>query len=682
MKRFVNKSFVTTIKDRCRVCFTCVRECPAKAIRIVDGQAEIIGERCINCGNCVKVCSQGAKQSISTIYVVDELLASEAKVAACIAPSFPAEFADIDPAVFVGMVKQLGFDSVIEVAFGADLVAKEYRKLLDNNGGHNYIATTCPAIVTYIEKYQPELIKYLAPIVSPMIAAARALKALYSDDLKIVFIGPCIAKKKESISVDLHGDIDVAITFIELREMFEKAGITPGSAEPSTFDPPQAGYGAMFSVSRGLLQAAHIEEDLVSGEVVTADGRKNFVDALKEFESGDLDVRLLEILCCNGCIMGAGMSTQYPLFKRRAKVSEYVRKNVAKRDWNRWAKTMKTCEEIDLKRVYTADDQRIPVSEEDQIKKILAGMGKFSREDELNCGACGYDTCREHAIAIYKHLAESEMCLPYTIEQYSKTIKELAVSNEQLSTAREALMHSEKLATMGQIAAGIAHEVNNPLGVVLMYSHILLDEYSNDPALREDLAMIAEHANRSKKIVAGLLGFARQNEIVPELTDLKELVENCLSTLTPPDKVAVKTEHKTDDSMANIDRDQIIQVVTNLISNAYAAMQDGGILEITTDGDEQTISIKVSDTGTGIPKENLDKIFEPFFTTKQLGKGTGLGLSVSYGIVKMHNGDITVKSNSDPEKGQTGTTFTVCLPRKNEKELNNKEINPEANHIQ
>ncbi len=320
-----NKSFVETIKERCRVCYTCVRECPAKAIRISDGQAEIIGQRCINCGNCVRVCSQRAKQVIGSIEEVRALLDSGAPTAICLAPSFPAEFTDISPERLIGMLRRLGFSKVAEVAAGADLVADAYRKLLAKSDGRRYIATTCPAVVTYVERYHPQLVDHLAPIVSPMIATARCLRRLYGPELKVVFVGPCIAKKQESHTVHVGSEMDGVLTFVELRQMFAEAGIKPESVAPGEFDPPRAGSGALFSISRGLLQAAAIGEDLIAGQVIAADGRPNFADAIKEFEAGTMDARLLETLCCTGCIMGAGMSSTLPLFARRARVSEYVR---------------------------------------------------------------------------------------------------------------------------------------------------------------------------------------------------------------------------------------------------------------------------------------------------------------------------------------------------------------------
>ncbi len=668
MKRLDNIPLITTVKERCRTCYTCVRECPAKAIRIATGQAEVIAERCIACGNCVRVCSQRAKLPASSIDRAKALLASGKPVAAIVAPSFAAEFTDCDYRALVGMLRALGFKYVNEVAFGADLIADRYRRLLDNStDGQRFIATTCPAIIHYVERYHPDAVKHLAPIVSPMVAAARALRRLLGDDLTIVFIGPCIAKKGEAASTRLGGEVSAALTFVELREMLREKAIAPRDVAASDFDPPHGAAGSLFPISRGLLQAAQVREDLLDSRVVATDGRRNFIEALKEFAGGDLNARLLEVLCCEGCIMGAGMSSDSPLFGRRNQVSQFVRGRLASLDKAQWQKDMNAFADLDLSRDFQADDQRIPAPFSDEIALILARMGKFSPEDELNCGACGYDSCREHAQAIFKGLAESEMCLPYTIEQLKKTVKELAASNEQLASAQEALMQSEKLASMGQLAAGIAHEVSNPLGVVLMYSHLLLEDIKTDGALKDDLGTIAREADRCKKIVAGLLDFARQNKVHLQECDARDLIEHAVRAAQAPDgvKTIVDAPPAGDPlATAELDHDQIIQVLTNLVTNAYAAMPRGGMLTIHAGGDEASIVFTVTDTGTGIPQENINKVFEPFFTTKPIGKGTGLGLAVTYGIVKMHRGDITVKSNARPEAGPTGTTFTVRLPRR------------------
>ena len=178
-----------------------------------------------------------------------------------------------------------------------------------------------------------------------------------------------------------------------------------------------------------------------------------------------------------------------------------------------WQNDMEEMSRLDLSRTFHANDQRIPRRPAARSMRSCSAWASFPA-DELNCGACGYDTCREHAVAIHKRLAENEMCLPHTIDQLRKALREVESSHVQLAAAQEALMQSEKLASMGQLAAGIAHEVNNPLGVVLMYSHLLLDDCEPQSKMREDLVMIAEQADRCKKIVAGLLQFARQNKVV------------------------------------------------------------------------------------------------------------------------------------------------------------------------
>ncbi|HVP11948.1 MAG TPA: [Fe-Fe] hydrogenase large subunit C-terminal domain-containing protein, partial [Phycisphaerae bacterium] len=239
---------VTTIKERCRLCYTCVRECPAKAIRIAGGQAEVLIDRCIGCGNCVRVCSQRAKQVFNEIGAVENLLRSGQHVAALLAPSFPAEFPEVEHEFVVGMVRALGFSMVNEVGFGADLVAAEYWRLLSEVKDKRFIATTCPAIVGYIERYHPDLVPSLAPIVSPMVAAARALRRLYSKDLRVVFIGPCIAKKGEAGSEAIAGEIDAVLTFVELRELCQIKAVKPESVIPSDFDPPHASTGVLFPI--------------------------------------------------------------------------------------------------------------------------------------------------------------------------------------------------------------------------------------------------------------------------------------------------------------------------------------------------------------------------------------------------------------------------------------------------
>jgi signal transduction histidine kinase/ferredoxin len=656
--------YVRTVPDRCRVCFACVRECPAKAIRIADGQAQVVAERCIGCGNCVQVCSQGAKVGVCTIDEVENVLASGHRVAVALAPSFPAEFqSDCDFRVLVGMIRALGFALVTEVGFGADLVAERYRRLYVQARGVHHISTTCPAVVGFVERYHPEILSSLAPIVSPMIAMARALRHIHGADLKVVFIGPCIGKKVEAQVDAVRDEIDAVLTFAELRQFFAARGIGPHNSEPSDFDGPQPSLGALFPLSAGFLQASGITENLVTNDVVAAYGKARFNAAIEDLAGGTLDAALLEILFCHGCIMGAGMTTKEPLFKRRTRVSHYVRYRLAELNKADWNHNMASMAGLDLARGFTNRAQLLPSPSTPEIDAILAHMGKTSAQDELNCGACGYLKCREHAVAIHAGLAESEMCLPYTIAELQKTVSELSCSHDQLRSTQEQLMHNERLASMGQLAAGVAHELNNPLGVVLMYAHLVKDEVGDDSGLSKDLALIAEQADRCKRIVSNLLDFARENKVLLQSVCVDEFVDKALASVPLPDGVSVELVHGHSDSHCEMDPEQLTQVMTNLIANAYAAMNQGGQLTIETREQDDTLLFIVQDTGCGIKPEHMPKLFQPFFTTKQLGKGTGLGLSVAYGIVKMHRGAITVESNDDASNGPTGTKFTVTIPR-------------------
>jgi len=658
-----DKKLVFTVKERCRVCYTCVRECPAKAIRITGGQAEVITARCIACGNCIKVCSQNAKVFYKEIDEVKRLIATNPKVIALVAPSFPAEFYDFDDhRTLVGLLKSFGFSHVTEVSFGADLVARYYKEQL--NQEMPAISSDCPAIVSYIERYAPELTSKLAKVVSPMVAMARVVRKLYGDDARLVFIGPCLAKKAES------DEIDAALTFREIREMIETERVNVSKISLSDFDPPLGGRGAIFPLSHGLLHTMEVTEDILSENVLVAGGRANFLDALREFEQGNLEGHHMHLLCCEGCILGPGMSP-YPntsptslRFAKKARIISYANRKMTVLNKQQWQTDLDEFFKLDFSRKFEPRDMRSVKPPSEQIKDVLYKMGKYSQQDHLNCGACGYDSCEEHAIAIINGLAETEMCLPYSIEKLHKYISELNVSKEKLANVQEALRHSEKLAGMGQLSAGIAHELNNPLGVITMYSNILKEELPMDSPMLQDIDLIVEQADRCRKIVGGLLNFARKNQVNLVESDVIKLARHSIDSVIIPDGIHVSLKTKISDPMVLLDYEQMTQVCTNLLKNAIEAMPGKGTIYFDLSDSSDHITLSISDNGTGIQPENMDKLFTPFFTTKGIGKGTGLGLPIIYGIVKMHKGDVNVKSNADPAFGPTGTTFTITMPRK------------------
>jgi len=553
-------------------------------------------------------------------------------------------------------MRKLGFSMVMEVAFGAELVSREYAKLHAESDGRPIITTPCPALVGYVEKHMPTLLPFLAPVVSPGVALGRAIKEKIAPGAKVVFIGPCIAKKAEIKEPDVAGAIDAVLTFHEAEDMLKGAGIRMSELEDSETDGPLPGVASIFPVSGGLLKSAGVQGDVLESEIVVSEGADRILPLLAELESGNIRPRFLDLLLCNGCIDGPAINHGLSVFARREAVTEYVTRRMASRTQEEVDADILRFRPSSLARGYRNLKPDLPVPTEEEIRSILRRINKTKKEDELNCGACGYSTCREKAVAVYQGLAELQMCLPYLIEQ-------LEVSNTALKEAEEQLIQSAKLASMGQLAAGIAHEINNPLGTVMLFAHLMLKSLPEDDPRRADLQMIVDEAARCKEIVAGLLDFSRRGKLKLKLVSINTLLDEALASVEKRpefDRVEVRKLYAEDLPEIQADGAQLKQVFVNLMVNAAEAMHEGGTLTLTTRAglDGNSVVVSVSDTGCGIPKENLDKLFTPFFTTKQIGKGTGLGLAVAYGIIKMHHGSIEVRSTVGK-----GTTFEIALPR-------------------
>lgn len=651
---------VTTIGEKCRRCYQCVRNCPAKAIRVQDGQAKVVPERCIGCGNCIRVCTQGAKRVESdAVALTKSFIAAGEHTIACLAPSFPAAFPNVAPRQVPTALRGLGFAEVMEVAMGADLVGRAYERLLREQPERRPIITTpCPALVTYVERYLPQLVPYLAPIVSPMVALGRLIKQRLHPGAQVVFIGPCVAKKAEARDPAVEGAVDAVLTFKEITDWLAEAGVEVAAQPEGEFDGPTPGVGRIFPVSGGLLRTAALSADVLDNEIVVTEGVDRTTALLRDFGQECLEARFYDLLFCEGCITGPFAADHANAVAVKQQVARYTAEELARRP----ATPPERFADLDLSRVFFDQPilQRQPTEQE--VRAILQQTGKFGPEDELNCGACGYPTCREKAIAVYNGLAEAEMCLPYLIEKLQQTVAQLNTSRRELLETEEQLIQSEKLASMGQLAAGVAHEINNPLGTVLIFAHMLLKEMPPQDPRRHDLEMIAREADRCRHIVSGLLDFARQSKPRNELADLNAVLQETLDMLRKQQAFArldLVTELDPGLPPTICDADQLRQAFINILDNAAEAMPEGGRLTVTTclRDEGRTIAIRFADTGVGIPEENLERVFHPFFTTKQIGRGTGLGLAIVYGIVKVHRGGISVDS-----KVGEGTTFTITLP--------------------
>lgn len=387
-------SLITINQVNCKDCYKCVRFCPVKAIRVVNGHAEVDETRCLHDGGCINVCPQHAKQVRSDLDVVKGLLASGRPVMASIAPAALGVFGDDLPRV-IGALKALGFTRVEETARTAEGVARAHAALIDR--GAPVISSCCPAVVSLIEKYFPQYVVFLAAIPSPMVAHARLLRQEYGPETGVVFIGPCVAKKGEAD----NDCLDAALTFDELRAWLGERGMTLGAQLPAAYDNPPVGVAGAFPLLHGLLKTADLPEGALTPSVLTVSGLPEVHALLSELHTLD-GVLLIEALACaGGCLQGPGALEGPPLWNRR---EQLLRRTTAAGEG---------AMPDDMHCTFTARPLNLPMPTEEEIAAILRRTGKHFPSDEQNCGACGYDTCRNKAVAVFQGMAEGEMCVPY-----------------------------------------------------------------------------------------------------------------------------------------------------------------------------------------------------------------------------------------------------------------------------
>ena len=398
---------VYTNKARCRDCYRCVRVCPVKAISMHKGQAMVEPDRCLSCGTCIRECPQGAKQFRNDIERAIRLIASGEPVAVSLAPSFAAVFSNWERKRLPSALRKLGCSYVAETAIGAYQVAAKTAELVKQHPNEPHICTACPAVVTYVEKYEPQLVEALTPIVSPMIAHARHIKAKLGDQTHVLFIGPCVAKKAEADRPEFAGLVDCVLTFRELAEWLQRDNISLAACEESSFDEQPEGDARFFPVVGGSMRTSQLNTDLLAAQVVSVSGIEEVREALADIKQHPHPVVIEPLFCLQGCINGpAIVCDDCNVYARRQHLLGYAREHQGQ--------TPGVTEPALLRTTFapTRLDEDVPVREED-IKRVLAMTGKVSPEDELNCGACGYNSCRDKAIAVVRGMAEPEMCIPY-----------------------------------------------------------------------------------------------------------------------------------------------------------------------------------------------------------------------------------------------------------------------------
>ncbi len=504
-------------KEKCNLSFTCIRACPAKAIKIADNHANIIHNKCIGCGNCVVVCAQNAIEFRDEKKNVLELLNEDVEVAAICDPAVSAEFSDIsDYRKFVAMIRALGFSLVSEVAFGVDLVAQKYKELFGNFQGRYYLTTHCPPVRFFVEKYRPNLVGNLAPVVPPFIAMAKVMRQKYGKDTRIVYITSCVSAKDDVRNFSsTNGKVDAVITFQELRKMFDSHKISEASVEFSDFDPPVGRKGGLYPISHGLWQSVDMSQDLLGSSIICADGRDDFIASLKEFsEDANLNQHI-DLYYCEGCSMGPGMSSGGKKFMRQSNIVQYVEKRIKGFDIDQWKADMKEFKDLDLSRSFKVSDRRLPQPSETEVQRVLHDMGKSDIRDQLGCGACGYPSCKEFAVAYCQGLTNFEMCYSYSIKKLHTYINKVHAANENLKNTKEALKDSEERARKeGKSAKEAAETITAMLnkiraGVVMVDSDLNIIE-SN----LSFVDMMGDDAKQLNEVIPGLKG-ADINSLLP-----------------------------------------------------------------------------------------------------------------------------------------------------------------------
>ena len=398
---------ITTAKTNCMDCCKCIRHCNVKAICVKDGNAYIVPERCIMDGKCVQICPQKAKNVVSQLDDVKALIKSGETVVMSLAPSFPVVVDDWKPFQVYRAIKELGFADIEETSIAAYYVAQIYQKLAFDQ--EFIISSDCPAVVNLIEIYYPHLLQYLAPIDSPMDAHAKMLrkgyKEVHNKDIKIVFVGPCIAKIEEARRTE-HAP-DFVLSFLDIIQWFADEGINPAELEATPIKSNYTDHAArMYPIEGGLIKSVGLEH--FSSKYIAATGFERVTEFLKRYDVESKAVKLAELMVCeDGCVNGPLSGNTFPPLARK-KIFDYSKSN-------EHLPVLFDYDNLDFDLTKTFENRYFKPNEytDEQIEEVYRATGKYRKEDELNCGACGYDLCRDKAIAVLDGMAEIDMCIPY-----------------------------------------------------------------------------------------------------------------------------------------------------------------------------------------------------------------------------------------------------------------------------
>lgn len=506
--------------NKCVKCYACVKACPVKAIMVSepDTVPKLSKMRCIGCGSCISSCSPKAIDYRSSVTECLKILRNHSNYSvAIISPGISGEFEDItDYRKFVQMIRAVGFSNVHEVAFGVDLIAKAYQDFTNDFKGRYYISSYDPVVVQYIEKFKPNLVNNLIPLLSPAMAMGKVVRELHNkhNSLKVVYFGADICTKEEILREGNKGIIDCALTFNELRKLFSIFEVNENTLEFSDFDPPLGYKGSLYPLANGILQAADADENLLTTNFITVQGEKNMIAALNEFENGiDQIERHLNVNYGNA-LMGPGMSGNGKKLIREHLVINYANKRLLNFFRIEWLNAIEKYEHLDFSASFITNDQRLEKPSEKKVKEVLKSLGK-TEKDNLGCGECGYTSCKHFAIAIAQGIASKEMCSAYAMKNHLERLNSLKKTNAELAKTQQALKASERLAHKEQESAKLASSLTSAMlqklraGVIIVNKELKILQ-SN----KSFIEILGDEAMELNEVVPGLVN-ADLTKLVP-----------------------------------------------------------------------------------------------------------------------------------------------------------------------
>lgn len=413
---------ILSTKANCKNCYKCVRVCPVKAIKFEDNQAEILPQECILCGACVDACPQQAKSVSSQLEPVKEMIAQGKRVVASVAPSFPGSFATDEPMRLTTALRRLGFAQVRETADGAARVSDEYVRLAATGEMDNILTTCCPSANDLLEKYHPGLIRYMAPVISPMIAHARAIRDELGEDTCVVFIGPCIAKMEEAMDLRHDGCVSAVLSFGDVIGWMNERGLALDELEPAPFDGLEPGLSRMYPTTAGILENVKARGLNPKYHTMHVEGAQSCEELFRAMEAGRLHNLFVEINICEGACMGG------PLTGRDRSDRFLGQVAVGRLTQGARVQVPEIKNPVPMSKQFLDRSKKQDLPDEETIRAILRTIGKECKMDELNCGSCGYPTCRAKAIAVYQKKADPSMCMPY-MYQSAQSMSNVVMDN-------------------------------------------------------------------------------------------------------------------------------------------------------------------------------------------------------------------------------------------------------------